>query len=571
MRSGRWLTIWRLIRNEHIDKLCYGTVILTHEVMIFGDGPCAGRIAQNLADHRIGVWLVADGPMAASAAMDRPGIHLLSDARMIECRGYAGAFELRLAQSGGILSRRVAAVALAFEENGRANVAAIGLESAIGVKVISDLERELAATPVGQLFTSQSRVALLNGWREESHPAVAARMLAVCLRLQKSKIVQTFFFTGNLKVAGDGLEALYQEAKASGTVFVKSSERIPEARSLEGGKVQIDYWEELTRQRHQLRADWVVVDESLHADPRLAYLSDVLGLEMDRTGFAQSDNVRRTSNFTNRRGIFAAGSSRAILSAQEKQNDADQAALEILKFLSDRDKEQLPRVEINPGKCARCLTCYRLCPHWAIAIGPRISVVSTACQSCGICAAGCPAQAIEVEGLPIRSTLQRVARMGQRSQDGGAVSPRLVLFCCSRSAAQAHRLASAMGFRLPPGTQVIDVPCGGAVSARDLLAALDSGADGVMLCTCHQDNCRSQLGSQHAHRRAATVVALLNLAGVPPERLQVIGVAANMGAEFVRAVEAFHCQMQALAAYGQNSREKLLADNPMDTRHLSLP
>ena len=516
--------------------------------MIFGNGPSAGRIAQNLAEHHIGVWLVGEDGPAAMAVGDRPGIHLLREARVIECRGFAGAFEIQLAQNGGTLSRQVAAMVLALEEQGRANAADSDLDSAVYFKALTALEGELATTPVEQVFTSQSRVALLNGWMEESHPAVTSRMLALCLKLQKSRRVQTFFFTDNLKVAGDGAEVLYQEAKASGTVFVKSSEPLPAVRSLEGGKVRIDYWEELTRQRHQLKADWVVVDESLHADPQLASLAGILGLERDGAGFAQSDNVRRTSIFTNRRGIFAVGSSRTILSAREKEKDADQAVLEILKFLSDRDKEQLPRIEINSGRCARCLTCYRLCPHWAIAVGPRISVISQACQSCGICAAGCPARAIEVEGMQVRPTLQRIARMEQRAQDGAANDPRLVLFCCSRSAAQAHRLALAMGLCLPPGTQVIEVPCGGAVSARHLLAALDAGAEGVMLCTCHQDNCRSQLGSLHARKRAAAVVSLLKLAGVAPERLQVLGMAANMGAEFIHAVQDFKRRIQTLGA-----------------------
>ena len=517
--------------------------------MIFGNGPCAGRIAQNLAGHQIGVWLVGDGPTAMTAG-DRPGIHLLPDARMIECRGYARAFEIQLAQNGATITRKAAAMVLALEEQSRDNTVECDLASAGCVKTLTALEGELATTPVEQVFTSQSRVALLNGWKDESHPAVTSRMLALCLKLQQSQCVQTFFFTGNLKVAGDGAELLYQEAKASGTVFVKSSEPLPEVRALEGGGVQIDYWEELTRQRHQLISDWVVVDESLNADPRLASLAGMLGLELDGAGFAQSDNVRRASIFTNRRGIFVVGSSRTILSAREKEKDASQAVLEILKFLSDRDKEQLPRIEIHPGRCARCLTCYRLCPHWAIAVGPRISVIPQACQSCGICAAACPARAIDVEGMQVRPTLQRVARRGQRSQDDAADDTRLVLFCCSRSAAQAHRLASAMGFRLPPGTQVIEVPCGGAVSGRHLLAALDAGAEGVMLFTCHQDNCRSQLGSFHARKRSAEVVSLLKLAGVAPERLLVLGMAANMGAEFIHAVEAFQRRIQALEAGG---------------------
>jgi coenzyme F420-reducing hydrogenase delta subunit/Pyruvate/2-oxoacid:ferredoxin oxidoreductase delta subunit len=275
----------------------------------------------------------------------------------------------------------------------------------------------------------------------------------------------------------------------------------------------------------------------------------VLGLELDQAGFAQCDNVRRMSNFTNRRGMFTAGSARAVMSDKEIQRDADQAALEISNFLLIGDQQELPRVQIVPGRCARCLTCHRLCPHHAIDIGPRISVVSQACQSCGICAAGCPARAIEVEGVHVKTDLERLPRPTGIAGGNEDFNPCLVLFCCSRSAGQAHKLATAMGSCLPSKTMVVEIPCGGTVSIRHLLAAFDAGADGVMLCTCHQDNCKSQQGSSHARKRAMAASETLTMAGMETERMLVIGMAANMGAEFIRTVEEFHRKMRTLGPW----------------------
>ena len=337
-----------------------------------------------------------------------------------------------------------------------------------------------------------------------------------------------------------------------GVVFVKCTDQFPQTRALEDGRIQIDYWDESTRSVHQLKADGVVVDECIEPDPTLGQLASALDIEVDAGGFAQGDNVRRWSNFTNRRGIFTAGSSRTILSSEQKRQDADQTALEILKFLHDGDKEDLPQVEIIPGRCARCLTCHRLCPHRAIDIGSRISVVPQACQSCGICAAGCPARAIEVQGVHLMRLQDLIFGLPETPKDEKAFEPRLVLFCCSRSAGQAHRLALAMGACLPAGMLVVDVPCGGAVSVKDLLTAFDSGADGVMLCTCHQDNCRSQQGSGHARKRAGAALDVLDMAGMESERLQVLGLAANMGAEFVHGAAAFHRKIQALGPWAKS-------------------
>lgn len=522
------------------------TAQLKRDVLIVGSGECAWRIARNLATHRIPVWITASGAVPD----DRKGIHVLEEARLTDCTGYAGEFEVRLQQNGQPVRRQVAAIALAAEEKRRPNYAAYGLEPAVQIHDISTLENRLCEKPLERIFAPGGCVAFFNGWQEESHPVVTARILAACLALQKNKTAQTFFITGNLKVADDGLEALCQEAKTLGTVFVKCTGQFPELQVLTDGSIQIDYWDELTRGMHQLKVDAVVVDETVEADPMLAHLARALDVEVDPTGFAQGDNVRRWSNYTNRRGIFTAGSARCILSPAQKRRDADQAAMEILKFLYDGDKEDLPQVEIVRGRCARCLTCHRLCPHQAIDIGSHISVVAQACQSCGICAAGCPARAIEIQGVHFTQLRERISHLPESTKGAEAFEPRLVLFCCSRSAGQAHRLASDMGACLPSGTTVVDVPCGGAVSVKYLLGAFDAGADGVMLCTCHQDNCRSQQGSSHARKRVDAALDILNMAGMESERLQVFGLAANMGAEFVRAVEVFYDTIHALGPWG---------------------
>jgi heterodisulfide reductase subunit A len=53
---------------------------------------------------------------------------------------------------------------------------------------------------------------------------------------------------------------------------------------------------------------------------------------------------------------------------------------------------------INPGRCSRCLSCVEVCPYKAIQVGPggRPKVIMEVCRGCGVCAAGCPAQAIDL-------------------------------------------------------------------------------------------------------------------------------------------------------------------------------
>ena len=518
---------------------------MKHEVLIFGSGPCALRMAHNLADQDVLVWLATAKPISVL----HDGIELLEGALPVQCKGFAGAFEVKLRQNGGITRKQVAAIAVATEESRRSNFADYGLVPAPHVLDLSSVEKQLAQKPVENLFAPFDRMVFLNGWHKDSHPAVLARMLAACLRLQKTKTAQTFLITGNLKVAGSGLESACHEAKTAGTVFIKCTHCFPDVQTLPDGRIRIDYWDELTRDTYQLIADCVVADETLGPDPILADIARDLGLERDRQGFAQGDNVRRMNNLTNRRGIFMAGSARAVLTSEEIDRDADQAALEIMTFLSDGDRENLPQVQIDPGRCARCLTCHRVCPHGAIDIGSHMTVVAQACQSCGICAAVCPARAIDVEGLQVKQALDGLSQLPVSAGGEKTYEPRIALFGCARSAGPARNLAVVGGSILAPGVKFIEVPCGGAISLHHLLTAFEGGADGVLLCTCHPDNCKSQEGSGQARKKAAAALPVLTSSGIQSERLQISTLAANMGAEFFRMVEEFRQKIMTLGPW----------------------
>ena len=392
------------------------------------------------------------------------------------------------------------------------------------------------------------RFAFLCGWKNDSHPVVAQRMLTACLHLQKHSRATTYFMTGNLKVSAGGAETIVQAARRAETLFFKFTHTYPTVRPLADGRFQIDYLDELTRTAYQVTVDWIVVDETVGPDRRLDALAQQLEIRQDGIGFAQSDNVRRLSNATNRNGVFVAGGSRGILSADEQLADADQVCLNVLTFLDGLDDDTLPTVEIHRGRCARCLTCHRLCPHQAIAIGPRMSVVSAACRRCGICMAGCPARAIDMEGVQIDAEVDD--RMRKASVKAGlpAGTAPVLVFGCARSAGQAYEVSRIMGHTLPKGVHFVEVPCGGSISSRHLLAAFEAGARGVMLCICHTDNCQSEIGNRVARRRAESAGELLTAAGMETDRLAVAPVAANMGNELVAMINGFVDRINAIDA-----------------------
>ncbi len=515
------------------------------EVMIFGSGACAQKIAANLSDHGINACLAAteEAPLATE---NGHGKRWLTGIELSACRGFAKNFHLKLTQKGTLFRKIVPAIVVAQDDTRSPNYSPYGLEPNPRVLSISSLEDKIHRAATKDCFDNGARIVFLCGWQNESHPTIARRMLAGCLRLQSQSGAATYFMTGNLKVAANGAEEVVLAAKRSGAIFLKFTRDFPTIQSLADGRFEIDYMDELTRTPSQFRADWIIVDETVGPGQGLDELTQRLEIKQDGIGFAQSDNVHRLSNATNRRGVFVAGGSRGIFSRDEQLADADQVTLKVVAFLQDLDVEPLPKVEIHRGRCARCLTCHRLCPHMAIDIGQRITVVTEACQSCGICMASCPARAIEMEGVQIaRDVYKRIGKPALAAEKSEE-TPQVLVFGCTRSAGQAFALTLLMGHALPKGVQFIEVPCGGTISSRHLLAAFDAGADGVMLCTCHTDNCKSEIGSRLARKRADSARILLMGAGVERDRLNIASVAANMGNEFTFMINAFVDQVRLL-------------------------
>jgi coenzyme F420-reducing hydrogenase delta subunit len=116
--------------------------------------------------------------------------------------------------------------------------------------------------------------------------------------------------------------------------------------------------------------------------------------------------------------------------------------------------------------------------------------------------------------------------------------PFLVAFCCARSAKTAKEMAFAMGHSLPQGIGMIDVPCAGSISTAHLLSAFQCQADGVLILTCHPDNCHSENGNRLAHQRVDYLKQQLSALGIS-ERIKVATLAANMGADFHQLVGRF--------------------------------
>ncbi|MCP3951085.1 MAG: hypothetical protein GY697_02525, partial [Desulfobacterales bacterium] len=189
-------------------------------------------------------------------------IEVLPVAGPFSCSGAAGRFSLTFTGNGQPDSRTVTSIILADAGMRKPNFDLYGVVASNRVVSLSQA-REFIKSGSGpaKKIASGKRVAFITGLADESKPVITAEVMRCALELQQEFNQQTYIFTGNLKVAGNGLEALYRQTKQAGTVYMKFTETMPDIQADENGRVTITYIDEVIRETFKLNADITVIDE----------------------------------------------------------------------------------------------------------------------------------------------------------------------------------------------------------------------------------------------------------------------------------------------------------------------
>lgn len=506
---------------------------LTADVLVLGASQCATRLVSNLNERSLSVIVTAPDDDAEIDA-PTPLVTALARMRVRQVCGGPGEFQVRLDGGDGLINAAVKQIAVATGHTRTPCFGNYRLTPGTAVRSLSE-----TLPPGGE--PSQGAVVFLVGLARESNPVITREVMAAAMALHADKRGTAYILTKNLKVADDGLEALYRETKAAGVTYIKFTRTDPEITQDDAGRVTIVFEDETTREPFRLTPDLVIVDEEIGPSPALPELAERFRLHKDGAGFIQKENVHRSGVFTNRRGVYAIGPARGVLTPDAQLADADDAALTIGRSIGGCDDPRLPAAEINRGQCIKCLTCYRLCPYGAIQLDTKPVILPAACESCGLCAAECPKEAIGLAPLALAQIKNRMS-----AESVNTAAPRIVAFCCSRSAARAYRMAGTMGVDLPAGLTVVEVPCAGGISLQHILAAFEKDASGVLVMTCHMDNCHSENGNRFARTRVTQLQGLLTTIGIGAERLAFHTLASNMGGEFSRIASGFEAMLTAL-------------------------
>lgn len=175
---------------------------------------------------------------------------------------------------------------------------------------------------------------------------------------------------------------------------------------------------------------------------------------------------------------------------------------------------------VDGPKCAACLTCVRVCPYAVPQIiGDKAYMDPLTCQSCGICAAECPARAIEVKMskehlLELRTGLDAIKV--ERAPSG---APPTIGFVCQFGHAWGADKTYEVVKGLPDNVRLLPVLCPARLEPVDILRAFEEGAGRVFVTICGENFCHYKTGNNLSERRLDYVRSLLDGIGVGGDKL----------------------------------------------------
>jgi coenzyme F420-reducing hydrogenase delta subunit/Pyruvate/2-oxoacid:ferredoxin oxidoreductase delta subunit len=523
-----------------IGEGCHG-LLLAKELLVLG----LSVIVVEKEEH---IGLYWGGPSASKPALDiladeissHPRAEIFSKTRIRNLLGDVGRFEAELVQDGQEINRTVAAVAVVPEPRTRPLFAPWNLQPSAKVISISDLER---GSLTEKESTSMKNVLFLDHPGGEGSPWQSRRLLQGALKMQGQSGIQCYLVTPQVKIAEEGSERLYREAREAGVIFVRTDE----ARAKEGPHgVTLFYQDSLLDRRFYLTPDLVVVGEEEMSPENLGSWAEALGVVLDQWGWMQEDNVLRSPFATNRLGVWVVGAGAGPISPQSLGTMILAAAEEIFSQSKGEPSFPLvPAVELSRARCARCLACIRLCPHGAISWENKPVFSPRACQACGICASECPREVLKLIGCADQEIREQLSSPWK--PDG---TPRVVLLCCEKSGRAALDSLSEER-RRALNVKVVSFSCAGRIKMTFMINSfyLGNGSEGVMILGCHIDNCKSGTGTIYARNRVAAVKEAMAEMGLEPERVEFLSVASNMGAWLYREVLQFKNRLSQLEPF----------------------
>jgi len=128
----------------------------------------------------------------------------------------------------------------------------------------------------------------------------------------------------------------------------------------------------------------------------------------------------------------------------------------------------------------------------------------------------------------------------------GEWEPKIMAYCCNWCSYAGADLAGTSRIQYPTNARILRVNCTGRISPEFILAALNMGADGVLVSGCHPGDCHYTSGNLKARARWALMETAIEQAGVDPRRIRLQWASASEAQIFADGVKILTEQVKKL-------------------------
>jgi F420-non-reducing hydrogenase iron-sulfur subunit len=117
--------------------------------------------------------------------------------------------------------------------------------------------------------------------------------------------------------------------------------------------------------------------------------------------------------------------------------------------------------------------------------------------------------------------------------------PKVVAFCCNWCSYPAADGAGVARLQYPTSIKIVRVMCGGRVTPGLVLKAFELGADGVLVATCHFEDCHYIFGARKAADVHKTTERLVAMLGIESDRLKLDWISSAEATKFAQVAREF--------------------------------
>jgi len=341
----------------------------------------------------------------------------------------------------------------------------------------------------------------------------------------------------DIRASGYGFEAMYNDAKEFGVNFVHGDIM---SVSTHGDALGIGYVDGMGEPK-DLEADMVVLSTGMEPSDGSAELAELFNVELAESGFMKEVDEKVANITTRAPGVFIAGTCTGPKNIPDSIAQAGAAAYMSGAHLSTNVEKKADHPVVDEDNCGRCGICRSVCPYDAITIPeeeyPQFD--AELCQSCGLCVSSCPTHALETPNYGYDLIDAQVeAILGEKGEE-----PLIMGFCCDDC---GYNLLDTAGFTGETYTSrfvPVYVNCMSNLSLRNVLNAVRSGADAVMLVGCVKDRCHFLKGTDRSKGQMQIIEEFFKLTGVKTP-IKILESSGTMVTQFIEALGELEAEVK---------------------------